>query len=193
MNDRPQTFAPDEAAEKLKFDQKGTSHGRQQAGIGRRAIRAGFAERSNTITCGHQACQGCGEALGARYALDAAMRATGNDLIAATATGCLEVFTSRYPETSWQLAWIHSLLGNAAAVATGIAAAIRVKKRQTRLIAQGGDGGTGDIGFHCLSGMFERNDDVLYLCYDNEGSMSEGGQRSAATRRQPRGRRRRPR
>ena len=181
MNDRPQTFAPDEAAEKLKFYQKGTfTVGNRLVSEEERSVQAS-RERSNTITCGHQACQGCGEALGARYALDAAMRATGNDLIAATATGCLEVFTSRYPETSWQLAWIHSLLGNAAAVATGIAAAIRVKKRQTRVIAQGGDGGTGDIGFHCLSGMFERNDDVLYLCYDNEGSMSEGGQRSAAT------------
>ena len=98
------------------------------------------------------------------------MRATGGNLIAVNATGCLEVFTTPYPETSWQIPWVHSLFGNAAAVATGVAAAMRVKGRpEVRTIAQGGDGGTTDIGFGCLSGMFERNDDVLYICYDNEG------------------------
>ena len=76
-------------------------------------------------TRGHRACQGCGEALGARYAVDAAMRATDKQLIAANATGCLEVFSTPYPETSWQMPWIHSLFGNAAAVATGIAAALQ--------------------------------------------------------------------
>jgi len=80
-------------------------------------------QRTNSITCGHRACQGCGEALGARYALDAAMRATQGKLIAANATGCLEVFSTPYPETSWRIAWIHSLFGNAPAVSTGIASA----------------------------------------------------------------------
>ena len=144
------------------------------------------AGRSNSLTSGHRACQGCGEALGARYAVDAAMRATGGKLIAANATGCLEVFSTPYPETSWQLPWIHSLFGNAAAVGTGIAAALKVKARKggdpdVRVIAQGGDGGTTDIGFGCLSGMFERNDDVLYICYDNEAYMNTGVQRSSAT------------
>lgn len=138
-------------------------------------------ERANAITSGHRACQGCGEALGARYVLDAAMRATGRDLVAVNATGCLEVFTTPSPETAWQLPWLHSLFGNAAAVATGVAAALRVKGKRTRVIAQGGDGGTTDIGFGCLSGMFERNDDVLYVCYDNEGYMNTGVQRSSAT------------
>ena len=138
--------------------------------------------RSNALTCGHRACQGCGEALGARYAIDAAMAATDRQLMAANATGCLEVFSTPYPETSWQLPWIHSLFGNAAAVATGMAAAMRVKGReQVRIVAQGGDGGTTDIGFGCLSGMFERNDDVLYICYDNQGYMNTGVQRSSAT------------
>jgi hypothetical protein len=67
-------------------------------------------------------------------------------------------------------------------VATGIAAAMRVKGRaDVRVVAQGGDGGTTDIGFGCLSGMFERNDDVLYICYDNEAYMNTGVQRSSAT------------
>jgi len=140
------------------------------------------AERSNTLTCGHRACQGCGEALGARYALDTAMRATDGRLIAVNATGCLEVFSTPYPESSWQLPWIHSLFANAPAVATGVAAALRVKGRDdVRVVAQGGDGGTLDIGFGCLSGMFERGDDVLYVCYDNEAYMNTGVQRSSAT------------
>jgi pyruvate ferredoxin oxidoreductase beta subunit len=139
-------------------------------------------DRTNSLNSGHRACQGCGEALGARYAIDAAMRATGGELIAVNATGCLEVFSTPYPETSWQIPWIHSLFGNAAAVASGVAAAMRVKGRPSvRVIAQGGDGGTTDIGFGCLSGMFERNDDVLYICYDNEAYMNTGVQRSSAT------------
>jgi pyruvate ferredoxin oxidoreductase beta subunit len=139
-------------------------------------------ERSNTLTSGHRACQGCGEALGARYALDAAMRATDGQLIAANATGCLEVFSTPFPESSWQLPWIHSLFGNAPAVATGVAAALKAKGRtDVRVVGQGGDGGTVDIGFACLSGMFERNDDVLYICYDNEAYMNTGVQRSGAT------------
>jgi pyruvate ferredoxin oxidoreductase beta subunit len=138
--------------------------------------------RTNSIDSGHRACQGCGEVLGARYALDAAMRATNGQLVAVNATGCLEVFSTPYPETSWRIAWLHSLFGNAPAVATGVAAAMRVKgKSEVRVVAQAGDGGTVDIGFGCLSGMFERNDDVLFICYDNQGYMNTGVQRSGAT------------
>ena len=172
----------------VKFYQTGTfTVGNRLLAPEQRAVQASQA-RSNSINSGHRACQGCGEALGARYAVDAAMRATQGQLIAANATGCLEVFSTPYPETSWQLPWIHSLFGNAAAVGTGIAAALKVKARKaglpqsaTRVIAQGGDGGTTDIGFGCLSGMFERNDDVLYICYDNEAYMNTGVQRSSAT------------
>ncbi len=140
------------------------------------------SNRTNSIDSGHRACQGCGEALGARYALDAAMRASQGQLVAVNATGCLEVFSTPYPETSWRIPWLHSLFGNAPAVATGVAAAMRVKGRtDVRVVAQAGDGGTVDIGFGCLSGMFERNDDVLFICYDNEGYMNTGVQRSAAT------------
>jgi len=166
----------------IKFYQVGSfAAGNRLLDPEQRTVQA-RTERSNSLTSGHRACQGCGEALGARYVLDAAMRATDDRLIAVNATGCLEVFSTPYPESSWQLPWIHSLFGNAAAAATGIAAALRVKGRSdTRVIAQGGDGGTTDIGFGCLSGMFERNDDVLYVCYDNEAYMNTGVQRSSAT------------
>jgi len=138
--------------------------------------------RTNSLNSGHRACQGCGEALGARYVLDAVMRATGNQMVAVNATGCLEVFSTPYPESSWQMPWLHSLFGNAPAVATGVAAALKAKGRtDVRVVGQGGDGGTVDIGLACLSGMFERNDDVLYICYDNGGYMNTGVQRSGAT------------
>jgi pyruvate ferredoxin oxidoreductase beta subunit len=166
----------------VKFYQTGTfTVGNRLLAPDERSVQSDM-QRTNSINSGHRACQGCGEALGARYAIDTAMQATGNRLIAANATGCLEVFSTPYPETSWQIPWIHSLFGNAAAVATGIAAALKVKGRpEVRVVAQGGDGGTTDIGFGCLSGMFERNDDVLYLCYDNEAYMNTGVQRSSAT------------
>ncbi|MDJ0738828.1 MAG: thiamine pyrophosphate-dependent enzyme [Gammaproteobacteria bacterium] len=166
----------------IKFYQTGTyTVGNRLLSDADRSVQSTM-ERTNSLNSGHRACQGCGEALGARYAIDAAMRATGNRLIAANATGCLEVFSTPYPETSWQIPWIHSLFGNTAAVATGVAAALKVQGRDnTRVVAQGGDGGTTDIGFGCLSGMFERNDDVLYICYDNEAYMNTGVQRSSAT------------
>jgi len=166
----------------VKFYQTGTfTVGNRLLDPARRTVQATL-ERGNSLTSGHRACQGCGEALGARYAVDAAMRATDHRLIAVNATGCLEVFSTPYPETSWQLPWIHSLFGNAPAVATGVAAALKAKGRgDIAVIAQGGDGGTVDIGFGCLSGMFERNDDVLYICYDNEAYMNTGVQRSGST------------
>jgi pyruvate ferredoxin oxidoreductase beta subunit len=170
------------AARTIKFYQVGShAAGNRLLGDELASVQAG-RERSNSITKGHRACQGCGEALGARYALDAAMRATGGRLIAANATGCLEVFSTPYPESSWQMPWLHSLFANAPAVASGIAAALKVKGREdVRVVGQGGDGGTVDIGLACLSGMFERGDDVLFICYDNEAYMNTGVQRSGAT------------
>ena len=138
--------------------------------------------RANTLTSGHRACQGCGEALAARVALDTAYKETNGQIAVVNATGCLEVFTCVYPENSWGIPWLHSLFGNAPAVATGVAAAFRTNgNNDIRVIAQGGDGATTDIGMGCLSGMFDRNDDVLYICYDNQGYMNTGVQRSSAT------------
>ncbi|MCB1857891.1 MAG: pyruvate ferredoxin oxidoreductase [Gammaproteobacteria bacterium] len=171
-----------ESKQKVKFYQTGTfTVGNRLLEDDQRSVQATI-DRSNSLDSGHRACQGCGEALGARFAIDAAMRATNNQLIAANATGCLEVFTTPYPETAWSIPWIHSLFGNASAVASGIAAALKVKGRdEVRVIAQGGDGGTTDIGLGCLSGTFDRNDDVLYICYNNQAYMNTGVQRSSAT------------
>ncbi|MFI7680125.1 thiamine pyrophosphate-dependent enzyme [Actinophytocola sp. NPDC049390] len=169
-------------AKTVKFYQTGSfAVGNRLLPVIDRAVQADPG-RANSLTCGHRACQGCGEALGARYVLDAAMRSTKGRMIAVNATGCLEVFSTPYPETSWRVPWLHSLFGNAPAVATGVAAALKARGiDDVRVVAQGGDGGTVDIGFACLSGMFERNDDVLYVCYDNQAYMNTGVQRSGAT------------
>lgn len=169
-------------SQRIKFYQTGSfSIGNRLLDDVDRSLQASV-KRPNALNSGHRACQGCGEALGARYAIDAVVRASGGKVIVVNATGCLEVVSTPFPETSWRIPWIHSLFGNAAAVASGVAAAMRVKHQdQVRVVAQGGDGGTTDIGLGCLSGMFERNDDVLYICYDNEAYMNTGVQRSSAT------------
>jgi hypothetical protein len=101
-----------------------------------RRVRRPQGERAGAAQ--HRAGQGCGEALGARFALDAATRASKGRLIAANATGCLEVFTTPYRETSWQIAWLHSLFGNAPAVASGIAAAMKAGAQDPPAGAGGG-------------------------------------------------------
>jgi pyruvate ferredoxin oxidoreductase beta subunit len=128
---------------------------------------------------GHTACAGCGQSLAARLVLDAA----GPNTIVANNTGCLEVFSTKYPESAWCVPWIHSLFENAAAVASGIEAALKFqgKKDKISVIAQAGDGGTADIGMQALSGMWERGHDVLAICYDNEAYENTGIQRSGLT------------
>ena len=133
--------------------------------------------RFTGMESGHGACQGCGQALAARLVLEAA----GPDVIVANATGCLEIFTTPWPQSAWTVPWIHSLFENAAAVAAGIEVALRAQGRMTRVLAFAGDGGTFDIGFQALSGMLERNHDVLFVCFDNEAYMNTGVQRSGST------------
>jgi len=136
-------------------------------------------ENSPLFKCGHTACAGCGQAVAARLVIESA----GANTIIANSTGCLEVFTTKYPETAWGVPWIHSLFENSAAVASGIEAALIYlgKKDTTNVIAQGGDGSTGDIGLQAISGMLERGHDILYVCYDNEAYMNTGVQRSGLT------------
>ncbi|MDD5730517.1 MAG: thiamine pyrophosphate-dependent enzyme [Candidatus Omnitrophica bacterium] len=128
---------------------------------------------------GHTACAGCGQSMAARLVIEA----SGSNTIVVNNTGCLEVFSTKYPESAWGIPWIHSLFENAAAVASGVEAALKYlgKKDTTNVIAQGGDGGTADIGLQALSGMLERGHDILYVCYDNEAYMNTGVQRSGLT------------
>jgi len=127
-------------------------------------------ENNLLFKSGHTACAGCGQAIAARLVVEA----SGANTIIANNTGCLEVFSAKYPETAWGVPWIHSLFENSAAVASGIEAALKYlgKKDTINIIAQGGDGSTGDIGLQALSGMLERGHDILYVCYDNEAYMN---------------------
>ncbi|MEN8206981.1 MAG: thiamine pyrophosphate-dependent enzyme [Pseudomonadota bacterium] len=133
--------------------------------------------RFEGIESGHRACLGCGEALAARLVTEAA----GPDVMIANATGCLEVFTTPWPESAWRLPWMHSLFENAGAIAAGMEAALKAQGKHTKVLAFGGDGGTFDIGFQALSGMLERGHNVLYVCFDNEAYMNTGIQRSSST------------
>jgi len=136
------------------------------------------------FTPGHRACQGCGETITVRLVLKAA----GPNVIVVTATGCLEVVSSPYPYTSWAVPWYHVAFENAAAVASGIEAALKVLMRKKvipekkiHVVCFAGDGGTADIGFQALSGALERGHDFLYVCLDNEAYMNTGIQRSGST------------
>jgi pyruvate ferredoxin oxidoreductase beta subunit len=133
--------------------------------------------RFQGMEAGHRACQGCGQALAARLVLEA----TGPDVVVANATGCLEVFTTAWPDSAWRVAWLHSLFENTAAVAAGMEAALKAQGRNTKVLAFAGDGGTFDIGFQALSGMLERGHNVLFVCFDNEAYMNTGVQRSGST------------
>ncbi|MCC6208286.1 MAG: pyruvate ferredoxin oxidoreductase [Gammaproteobacteria bacterium] len=135
------------------------------------------AFRHNVLTSGHRACSGCGEAMAARMVTDL----IGPEAIYVNATGCLQVFSTHNQQSAWQAPWIHSVFANAAAVASGVEAALRARGEDTPVIVQAGDGGTFDIGLQCLSGMIERGHDVLFVCYDNEAYMNTGVQRSSST------------
>ena len=133
---------------------------------------------------GHRACQGCAEALAVRLVA----KALGRNVIVASATGCMEIISSPWPFTSWRVPWIHIAFENAAAVASGVEAGMKVlmrkgkvPKKKITFLAMAGDGGTSDIGVQALSGALERGHDFVYICYDNEAYMNTGIQRSSST------------
>lgn len=142
-----------------------------------------LAKRKEMLTPGHRLCAGCGAPIAVRLILMAADK----PVVAANATGCLEVSTSIFPYTAWDIPWIHNAFENAAATISGAESMYRVKKRKGEIkedmyfIAFGGDGGTYDIGLQALSGALERGHRFLYVCYNNEAYMNTGIQRSSAT------------
>ena len=134
---------------------------------------------------GHSLCQGCGVPLVVRTVLSTITQ----PVVVVNATGCLEVATTRYPTTAWNVPWLHVAFENAAAVASGVESAQRALRRRHALPADeevavvvfAGDGGTYDIGLQALSGALERGHRFLFVCYDNEAYMNTGVQRSGAT------------
>ena len=134
------------------------------------------------LTSGHRTCQGCGLPIVARSIL----RATDKPVVVACATGCMEVTTTIYPYSSWNVPWIHSAFENAAATIAGVESAYQALKKKDKVgdikfVAFAGDGGSYDIGLQSLSGALERGHDCLYVCYDNQAYMNTGIQRSSAT------------
>ena len=141
-------------------------------------------DREEYFSAGHRACQGCGEALALRLIL----KALGSDIIVSNATGCMEIISSAYPQTAWEVPYIHVAFENAAAVGSGVEAALKALRRKGKVadryvksVAVAGDGGTCDIGLQALSGAMERGHDLLFVCLDNEAYMNTGIQRSSAT------------
>lgn len=139
---------------------------------------------SEPLAPGHRACQGCGEVL----ALRQVMKAIGENVVVVSATGCMEIISSPWPQTAWRVPWIHVAFENAAAVASGIEAGYKtlirkgkIKDERTTFLAIAGDGGTADIGLQALSGALERGHNFVYLCMDNEAYMNTGIQRSSST------------
>ena len=134
---------------------------------------------------GHALCQGCGIPMVVRTIVDSIEGPT----VVVNATGCLEVATTRFPTTSWNLPWMHVAFENASAVVSGVESAYRALGKRGRLpqeddvtfVVFGGDGGTYDIGLQSLSGALERGHKAIFVCYDNEAYMNTGIQRSGAT------------
>jgi len=127
---------------------------------------------------GHTACAGCGQTI----AIHNITRVLGPNVVIVNATGCSEVYSSRQNQSSWGVPWVHSLFENASSVASGVLAALKKRgDKKTRVVAMGGDGATFDIGLGLLSGMWERGEDILYICLDNEAYMNTGVQGSGAT------------
>ncbi len=143
-----------------------------------------LVEKKEFFSPGHRACQGCGEVLALRLLL----KGMGEDTVVANATGCMEIISSAYPCTAWEVPYIHVAFENAAAVASGVDAGLKALRRKGKIanrdvkaIAIAGDGGTVDIGFQALSGAMERGHDIIFFCLDNEAYMNTGIQRSSAT------------
>lgn len=136
------------------------------------------AETSGLVTNGVSACQGCGLELIMRNVLEA----LGSDIILVIPPGCAAMFSGSGIEGAVKVAGIQGNLENSAAVATGITNGLKNQGNcHTRVVAIAGDGATLDIGLQALSGAMERNEDIIYICYDNEAYMNTGVQGSSST------------
>jgi pyruvate ferredoxin oxidoreductase beta subunit len=141
-------------------------------------------KKEDRLTSGHRLCAGCAAPIIVRQVLTA----IDEPVVVANATGCLEVSTTIYPYTAWNVPWIHTAFETAASTISGVEAMYRSLVKQGKIedtgikfVAFGGDGGTYDIGIQALSGMMERGHKALYVCYNNEAYMNTGIQRSGAT------------
>ncbi len=130
------------------------------------------------LTPGHLGCQGCGAALAMRYVL----KALGEKTIVVLPACCFSIIAGPFPYSALKIPLLHTAFETAAVTASGVRAGLDCQgDSETTVLAWAGDGGTFDIGLQALSGAAERNDNILYICYDNEAYMNTGVQRSSAT------------
>jgi pyruvate/2-oxoacid:ferredoxin oxidoreductase beta subunit len=134
--------------------------------------------REELLDPGHLACPGCGAPIAMRLVL----KALGPRTVAVLPACCWSIIAGPWPQSSLRVPLFHTAFETGAAVASGIKAALVARgDTETTVIAWAGDGGTFDIGIQALSGAAERNEDIIYFCYDNEAYMNTGIQRSSAT------------
>lgn len=134
--------------------------------------------RDELLEPGHVACQGCGATLAMRLAL----KALGPRTVVTVPACCWTVIDGPFPQHALRVPLFHTAFETAAIAATGIRAAFAQRgEDDVTVMAWAGDGGTYDIGLQALSGAAERNEDVLYVVYDNEAYMNTGIQRSGST------------
>lgn len=127
---------------------------------------------------GHVGCPGCGAAIAMRFLL----KALGEKTILVLPACCWSVIAGPYPQSTLKVPVLHSAFETGGAAATGVRAALDIRgKEDITVVTWAGDGGTFDIGFQALSGAVERNENFIYVCYDNEAYMNTGIQRSSST------------
>ena len=127
---------------------------------------------------GHLGCPGCGAAIAIKFAL----KALGKKTIMVIPASCASIIVGPYPQSALTVPILHTAFATAGAAASGVRAALDIKgDSETTVLSWAGDGGTFDIGFQSLSGAVERNEDCIFVCYDNEAYMNTGVQRSSST------------
>ncbi len=127
---------------------------------------------------GHLGCPGCGAAIAIKFAL----KALGEKIILVIPASCASIIVGPYPLSAVNVPILHTAFATAGAAASGVRAALDMKgDTETTVVSWAGDGGTFDIGFQSLSGAVERNEDCIFVCYDNEAYMNTGVQRSSST------------
>jgi len=134
--------------------------------------------RDEYVYSGHMGCPGCGATLTMRYAL----KAMGPRTVVVVCASCWTNLAGFFPFSSLSVPAVHCAFSAAAATASGLKAALDMRGADDiDVLAWAGDGGTLDIGLQGLSAAAERNEDIVYICYDNEAYMNTGIQRSSAT------------
>jgi len=127
---------------------------------------------------GHLGCPGCGAAIAIKFAL----KALGEKTIMVIPASCASIIVGPYPQSAVTIPILHTAFATAGAAASGVRAALDMQgDTETTVLSWAGDGGTFDIGFQSLSGAVERNEDCIFVCYDNEAYMNTGVQRSSST------------